>query len=95
MARKSERVGGFTPDADKTKRVEWVRNIDRLTALIDPSLAPVSPLYVDLPAGPTGALPHGGETVVEFPNNHLEYAGTWFCFAIITPIMLVMFSADA
>jgi len=93
VARKSERVGGFTPDADKAKRIEWVRNIERLTALIDPTLAPVSQLYVDLPAGPPGALPQGGETVVEFPNNHLDYAGTWFCFAIITPIMLVIWIA--
>ena len=44
--------------------------------------------YIDLPANPAGGLPQGGETVVEFPNNHLGYALTWFGFALITPIML-------
>jgi surfeit locus 1 family protein len=48
----------------------------------------VAPLYVDLPAGPAGALPQGGETVVDFPNNHLGYAITWFGFAILTPLLL-------
>ena len=33
-------------------------------------------------------LPQGGETVIEFPNNHLGYAITWFGFAILTPILL-------
>jgi surfeit locus 1 family protein len=90
IARKSERIGGFTPEADKPNRIEWVRNTDRLAALADPALAPVSQLYVDLPAGERGTLPQGGETIFEFPNSHLEYAGTWFCFAAITPIMLAI-----
>lgn len=90
IARLTERVGGFTPEADKPNRIEWVRTIDRLAKLVDPALAPFSQLYVDLPAGEAGALPQGGETVVEFSNRHLEYAGTWFCFAAITPIMLVI-----
>ena len=38
---------------------------------------------------PPGTLPQGGETVVEFPNNHLGYAITWFGFALIAPILLV------
>ena len=49
---------------------------------------PVAPVYVDLPAGPAGSLPQGGETVVEFPNNHLGYAITWYGFALIVPILL-------
>jgi surfeit locus 1 family protein len=90
IARKSERIGSFTPETDKSNRIEWVRNTERLAALADPALAPVSQLYVDLPAGEPGTLPQGGETVVEFPNSHLEYAGTWFCLAAVTPIMLAI-----
>lgn len=88
LLRPAEAVGPFIPAADAAKRVEWVRNPDRLAALVDPSLAPFAPLYIDLPANPAGGLPQGGETVVEFPNNHLGYALTWFGFALITPIML-------
>jgi surfeit locus 1 family protein len=46
------------------------------------------PLTVDLPASAPGALPQGGETVVDFPNNHLGYAFTWFGFALLTPSLL-------
>ena len=29
-----------------------------------------------------------GETVIEFPNNHLGYAYTWYGFAIVAVLML-------
>ena len=29
-----------------------------------------------------------GETVVEFPNNHLGYAYTWYGFAVVAVVML-------
>lgn len=88
IARRAEETGSFTPAPDPGKRVEWVRNPDRLAAMVPNAPKPVSQLYVDLRAGAPGQLPQGGETVVEFPNRHLEYAGTWFIFALITPIML-------
>lgn len=88
IGRVSEKASGFTPGADTARRVEWVRNIDRLALLAGPALAPYAPLYLDLPAGDPGALPQGGETVVDFPNNHLGYALTWFGFALLTPVML-------
>lgn len=88
VLRPSEAVGFMTPEPDHSNRVEWVRNIERLTRMVDPGLAPFAPFYVDLPAGPTGQLPQGGETVVEFPNNHLGYAFTWYGFAIVAVVML-------
>lgn len=88
IGRASEEAGSFTPGADSGNRIEWVRDTSRLARLVDPALSPIAPVYLDLPAGDPGALPQGGETVVEFPNNHLGYALTWFGFALITPILL-------
>lgn len=88
LARQPEEGGSFTPAAEPEKRIDWIRNPERLAAMLDPSLTPVLPLYVDLPAADAGALPQGGETVMEFPNRHLEYAVTWYGFAAITPILL-------
>jgi surfeit locus 1 family protein len=88
VLRPSEGTGFMTPEPDSSNRIEWVRNIDRLATMADPELAPFAPFYVDLPAGPPGQLPQGGETVVEFPNNHLGYAFTWFGFAIVAVVML-------
>ena len=86
----SQAPDAFTPGPDGPHRIEWVTDVPRLAAFADPALKPFAPIYIDLPAGPFGALPQGGETIVEFPNNHLGYAYTWFGFGLITPIMLAV-----
>jgi surfeit locus 1 family protein len=45
--------------------------------------AAVAPYIIDADFDPdlSGGLPQGGETVVDFPNNHLGYALTWFGLA--------------
>jgi surfeit locus 1 family protein len=78
----------FTPAPDTAHRIDWIRNIGRLSAFVDPSLRPIAPVYIDLPAGPPGSLPQGGETTVDYTNNHLGYAFTWLGFALTTAIML-------
>jgi surfeit locus 1 family protein len=88
IARASEDPSSFTPGTDTANRIEWVRNVPRIAALLDPALVPLAPIIVDAPAGDPGALPQGGETTVSFPNNHLGYAITWFGFALLTPILL-------
>jgi surfeit locus 1 family protein len=88
LLRPGEDVGFAVPDPDRTNRVEWVRNIARLSAMADPNLAPFAPFYVDMPAGAPGELPQGGETVMNFSNNHLGYAYTWYGFSIVAVVML-------
>lgn len=87
IALRAEASGPFTPGPDKPKRIEWVRDPVRLAAMVGID-GPVFPFTVDAPPGPAGALPQGGETVIEFPNNHLGYALTWFGFALLTPALL-------
>lgn len=43
----------------------------------------VAPYTIDMRFDPRlpGGLPQGGETLVQFPNNHLGYALTWFGLA--------------
>lgn len=88
LLRPGEPAGFMTPGPNTSDRIEWVRDPERLAAMVDPALAPFAPFYVDLPAGPSGELPQGGETVMEFPNNHLGYAYTWYGFAIVALVML-------
>jgi len=88
VARDAEAIGSFTPAPDITRHIEWVRNPVRLAAMAGALPQPVAPVYIDVPAGPAGALPQGGETVVEFPNNHLGYAMTWYGFALLVPFLL-------
>jgi surfeit locus 1 family protein len=88
LLRRAETAGGFTPEPDYSNGIDWIRDPQRLAAFGTDLPQPVLPWFVDLPAGAPGELPQGGETVVEFPNNHLGYALTWFGFAIITPVLL-------
>ena len=46
--------------------------------------ASVAPYIIDARADPNlpGGLPQGGETIIDFPNNHLQYALTWFGLAL-------------
>jgi surfeit locus 1 family protein len=94
IARAAEPGGSFTPAADLKNRIDWIRDPQRLAAMAGDLPQPLSTFYLDLPAGPPGTLPQGGETVVEFPNNHLGYAITWFGFALLTPILLVFWLAQ-
>ncbi len=87
LAREPEDTGPFTPGPDIDAGVEYVRNIDRLTAMIDAELSPVAPVYVDQAATSPDALPQGGETVITFRNRHFEYAVTWFGLAGVTVVM--------
>lgn len=84
----SETPSLFTPAADSAHRIDWVRDTGRLAAFLDPAAKPVAPFFIDLPAGPKGSLPQGGETTVDYTNNHLGYALTWLGFALTTGIML-------
>lgn len=88
LLRPGEPAGFMTPGPNMSDRIEWVRDPERLAAMVDPALAPFAPFYVDLPAGAPGELPQGGETIMEFPNNHLGYAYTWYGFAIVAVVML-------
>jgi surfeit locus 1 family protein len=90
IARRSEEASSFTPDPDSARGLDWIRNAERLALQAEADLAPLAPIFIDLPAGEAGALPQGGETVLTFTNNHLGYAITWFGFALITPILLLV-----
>lgn len=87
IARVSEEPNSFTPGPDIANRVEYVRSLPRLAGMMDPGLAPFAGVYVDLEAGAEGDLPQGGETVMSFPNRHLEYAWTWFSLSALVVLM--------
>jgi surfeit locus 1 family protein len=73
----------FTP-ADNPAKNEWFSRDPALFAAAE-GIAPssVAPYLIDARFDPAlpGGLPQGGETIVSFPNNHLQYAITWFGLA--------------
>jgi surfeit locus 1 family protein len=52
----------------------------------------VAPFYIDADATPNpGGWPKGGVTRLTLPNNHLQYAITWFSLAIALIVIYVLF----
>jgi surfeit locus 1 family protein len=52
----------------------------------------VLPFYVDADSTPNpGGLPVGGQTPLALPNNHLQYAITWYALAVALAVMAFIF----
>jgi len=52
----------------------------------------VLPFYVDADATPNpGGLPLGGQTLLELPNDHLQYAITWYALAAALVVIYIIF----
>ena len=51
-----------------------------------------APFYIDADATPNpGGWPKGGVTRLELPNNHLQYAFTWFSLAVALIVVYVLY----
>jgi surfeit locus 1 family protein len=85
----SEKPSWFTP-ANDAVRGEWFW-ID-LPALSRAAGVPDAlPFYVEAgPAPNPGGLPVGGQANTDLPNDHLQYAITWFSLAAILAVFYVM-----
>jgi surfeit locus 1 family protein len=52
----------------------------------------VLPFYVDADATPNpGGLPVGGQTLLDLPNDHLQYAITWYALAVGLAVIYILF----
>ena len=72
--------GAFTPAPVPDKHIWYARDLKGMTAADHLTLA--APVVIEADATPNpGGWPKGGQTVVDFPNNHLSYAITWFGLA--------------
>lgn len=84
-----ETRGLFTPAADAKDNVWYLRDIAAMAAA--KHWTNVAPFYVEQESPlPPGGLPKPGKMVANLPDNHLQYAITWFGLALaLTSIYLV------
>lgn len=81
LMRSPQERNGFTP-ADDTARNRWF-TADPAAVATFYGIADAAPFVIDEDAAQSpGGLPQGGETVLDFPNSHLQYAFTWFGLAL-------------
>lgn len=75
--------GRFTPE-NRPDKGEWYW-IDLPAMATQSELPRVAPAYIELGRSRSDPdrLPIGGQTIVELPNNHLQYAITWYALAAV------------
>ena len=72
----------FTPRDDPTHNLWFSR--DPAAIAVAKGLGPVAPFYVEQESPvPPGGLPLPGKLVVTLPDNHLQYALTWYGLALV------------
>jgi surfeit locus 1 family protein len=72
------------PENDLAKNVFYWKDIDAMTSSDGFDPAKVVPFFVDADSTPNPkGMPIGGVTEIDLPNNHLEYAFTWYGLAAV------------
>ncbi|OHV22151.1 SURF1 family protein [Rhizobium sp. RMa-01] len=70
------------PDNDVAKNIFYWKDLDVMADSVGLDKARVIPFFVDADSTPNPAgLPIGGVTQVDLPNDHLQYAFTWYGLA--------------
>jgi surfeit locus 1 family protein len=76
-----EKPGLFTPAAEPQDNIWYARDLQAMTQA--KNWGTVAPFYIDQESPvPAGGLPLPGKVVVSLPDNHLQYAITWFGLAL-------------
>ena len=81
----------FTPNDDAAHNLWFNRDPHAIAAA--KGLGAVAPFFVEMEAPvPPGGLPSPGKIVVNLPDNHLQYAITWYGLAAALAGVFVVFA---
>jgi surfeit locus 1 family protein len=73
----------FTPAPNSAQHIWYARDVEGMAKADHIRIA--APAIIEADATPNpGGWPKGGQTVVHFRNEHLQYAITWFGLAAVT-----------
>ncbi len=81
LLRMPEDAGYFAPSNDPARNAWYRRDPVEIASALKLERAAPFTIVADATANP-GGLPQGGSTRVNFSNNHLQYAVTWFGLAL-------------
>ena len=85
----AEKPGWFLP-ANDAARGEWFWiDLPRVARAVD--LGDALPFYLEASAAPNpGGLPVGGQANTDLPNDHLQYAITWYALAAALAVIYLL-----
>ena len=88
-ARLSGKPSWVVPDNDIAKNIFYWKDLDVMASSVGLDKAGVVPFFVDVDSTPNPAgLPIGGVTQMDLPNNHLQYAFTWYGLAAVLVVVV-------
>nr|WP_289624388.1 SURF1 family protein [Sinorhizobium sp. 7-81] len=77
-----EKPSSLVPDNDIAKNIFYWKDLDAMADAAGIATERIVPFFVDADASANpGGLPIGGVTQFDLPNNHLQYALTWYGLA--------------
>lgn len=85
------KLGWFVPE-NRPERNEWYTiDIAAMAGTLGRAGAAVLPFYVEAGAAPNpGGLPVGGQARTDLPNDHLQYAITWYALAVALAVIYAL-----
>ena len=90
LLRGSQKQNWLVPDNDPKTNVWFYVDVPAMQQFA--GLAGVPPYFIEAgPAANPGGYPIGGQSHIELPNNHLQYAFTWYSFAVSLAVIYVLY----
>lgn len=91
VTRLSQKQAFFQPNNDAAKNVWFFIDVAAMKRAT--GIATGIDYYFEADAAPNpGGYPIGGQTRINLPNDHLQYAVTWFLFAATLTVIFLIFS---
>ena len=88
-ARLNAKPSSLLPENDLNKNIYYWKDLKAMTAAAGLQPENVLPFFVDAnDASNPGGWPKGGVTLIDLPNNHLQYAITWYGLALALVIVV-------
>jgi len=93
LARLPERQGLFIPDNEPERNRWFWRDLSALSKSMFPGgPTNVVPFFIEAERSYIpGGWPQGAQTSIDLPNNHLQYAITWFALAFCLVVIYVIY----
>ena len=84
----------FTPKGSPTENLWFARDPAPIAAA--KGWGPVAPFYVEQESPvPAGGWPQPGKLVPSLPDNHLQYAVTWYGLALVLAVVFVVWAVKS
>jgi surfeit locus 1 family protein len=93
LARRPETQGLFVPNNEIEQNRWFWRDLKAMTtSMFGEGAKDVAPFFLEAEKSEIpGGWPRGGETRLDLPNNHLQYAITWFLLALCLVVIYVIY----